>query len=63
MSDLDAKPCVAELDARGFGRGDGDPLAMMGVALDRCLPGRNAMLGNEVYVKSRGFYTSATERP
>ncbi len=26
------------------------PLAMMGVALDRNLPGRNAMLVNEIYV-------------
>ncbi len=44
MSDLDAKPCVADLDARRFCRGYGNPLAMMGGALDRCLPGRNAML-------------------
>ena len=44
MSDLDAKPCVADLDAHGFCRGDGNPLAMMGVALNRYLPGRNAML-------------------
>ena len=50
MSDLDAKPCVADLDARGFCRGYTDPLAMMGVALDRYLPGRNAMLANETYV-------------
>ena len=47
MSDLDAKPCVADLDAREFCRGYTNPLEMMGVALDRYLPGRNAMLGNE----------------
>ena len=50
MSDLDAKPCVADLDAGRFCGGYTDPLAMMGVALDRYLPGRNAMLVNEVYV-------------
>ena len=50
MSDLDAKPCVANLDARRFCRGYTTPLAMMGVARDRYLPGRNAMLANEVYV-------------
>ena len=50
MSDLDAKPCVADLDAHGFCRGYNNPLAMMGVALDRYLPGRNAMLANEAYV-------------
>ena len=44
VSDLDAKPCVADLDARRFCRGYTNPLAMMGVALDRYLPGRNAML-------------------
>jgi len=44
VSDLDAKPCVADLDARWFCRGDGNPLAMMGAALDRYLPGHNAML-------------------
>ena len=54
MSDLDAKPCVADLDVRRFCRGDTKPLAMMGAALDRYLPGRNAMLVNESYVsKSR----------
>ena len=47
MSDLDVKPCVADLDARGFCRGYSNPLAMMGVALDRYLPGCNAMLANE----------------
>ena len=41
---------VANLDAHGFCRGYNNPLAMMGVALDRYLPGRNAMLANEVYV-------------
>ena len=47
MSDLDAKPCVANLDARFFARGYTNPLAMMGVALDRYLPGRNAMLATK----------------
>jgi len=47
VSDLDAKPCVADLDAREFCRGYTPPLVMMGVALDRYLPGRNAMLVNE----------------
>ena len=50
VSDLDAKPCVADLDARRFCRGYTNPLAMMRVALDRYLPGGNAMLGNEIYV-------------
>ena len=49
---LDAKPCVSDLDAHRFCRGYTNPLAMMGVALDRCLPGYNAMLANEVYVKT-----------
>jgi len=43
-ADLDAKPLVANLDARHFCRRYGNPLAMMGVALDHCLPERNAML-------------------
>ncbi len=47
MSDLDANPLVANLDARGFCREYSNPLAMMGVAHDRYLPGRNAMLANE----------------
>ena len=47
MANLDAKPCVADLDARPFCRGYSNPLAMMGVALNRYLPGRNAMLVNE----------------
>ena len=38
---------VANLDAHGFFREQTNPLAMMGVALDRYLPGRNAMLANE----------------
>ena len=50
VSDLDAKTLVADLDARRFCRGDNNPLAMMGVALNRYLLGRNAMLVNEVYV-------------
>ena len=50
MSDLDAKLCVADLDAGQFCRGYTNPLAMMGVALDRYLPGRNAMLVNDAYV-------------
>ena len=33
------KACVADLDARRF--------AMMGVAIDRYLPGRNAMLATK----------------
>ena len=33
VSDLGAKPCVANLDVRRFCRGDTNPLAMMGVAL------------------------------
>ena len=50
VSDLDAKPCVADLDAGRFCRGYGKPLAMMGVALYRYLPGCNSMLANEAYV-------------
>ena len=50
MSDLDAKLCVVDLDARGFCRGGTTPLVVMGVALDRYLPGCNAMLVNESYV-------------
>ena len=50
MSDLDAKPSVVDLDARLFAKGYTNPLVMMGVALDRYLPGRNAMLVNEAYV-------------
>lgn len=57
-ADLDAKPCVADLDARWFCRGYGNPLAMMGVALDRYLPGRNAMLANESYVFNRILTTN-----
>jgi hypothetical protein len=38
VSDLDAKPCVADLDARGFCRGYNTPLAMMGVKRFRVLP-------------------------
>ena len=52
VSDLDAKPCVADLDARGFCRVYTTPLAMMGVALNRCLPGRNAMLVTKSYVSN-----------
>ena len=44
VADLDAKPCVADLDAHRFCKGYNKPLAMMGVALDRYLPGRNTML-------------------
>ena len=44
VSDLDARPCQANLDAHRFCRGYTTPLAMMGIALDRYLPGRNAML-------------------
>ena len=47
VSDLDANPCESDLDAHGFCKGYNNPLVMMGVALDRCLPGRNAMLENE----------------
>ena len=47
VSDLDANPCVIDLDAHRFCRGYTNPLAMMGVALDRYLPGRNAILVNE----------------
>ena len=38
VSDLDAKPCVADLDARPFCRGYTNPLAMMGVKKFRVLP-------------------------
>ena len=55
-SDLDAKPCVADLDAGRFCWGYTDPLAMMGAALDRYLPGRNAMLANEIYVENYEAY-------
>ena len=50
VSDLDAKPCVADLDARGFCRGYTNPLAMMEVALDRYLPGAQRHACNETYV-------------
>lgn len=39
VADLDAKPCVANLDARWFCRGYTNPLAMMGVKSFRVLPG------------------------
>ena len=38
VSDLDAKPCVADLDAGRFCRGYTTPLAMMGVKSIRDLP-------------------------
>lgn len=41
---------MADLDARGFCRGQTNPLAMMGAALDRYLPGRIAVIVNETYV-------------
>ena len=50
VSDLDAKPCVADLDARGFGRGYTDPLAMMGADSIRYLPGFQRHACNEDYV-------------
>ena len=43
---LDADFVLANLDAT---RRNTSPLVMMGVAHDRYLPGRNAMLVNEVY--------------
>ena len=49
VSDIDAKPLVANLDAHRFCRGYNNPLTMIDVALDRYLPGCNAMLANEVY--------------
>ena len=58
MSDLDPKPCVANLDARRFCKGDTNLLAMMGVALDRYFPGRNAMLLTTTYVVSKTKCTS-----
>ena len=58
VSDLDAKPCVADLDAHGFCRGYTNSLAMMGVALDRCFPGRNTMLATRpMYLKQICIYT------
>ena len=39
VADLDAKPCVADLDAREFCRGYSNPLAMMGVKSICDLPG------------------------
>ena len=39
--------CVSDLDARRFCRWYTNPLAMMGAALDRYLPGRNAMLATK----------------
>ena len=57
MSDLDAKPCVADLDAHRFCRWYTNPLAMMGAALDRYLPGRNTMLVNEAYVILLNYLT------
>ena len=50
MPDSDGTPWVDDSDARRFFRGYTNPLAMMGVALDRYLPGRGAMLANEAYV-------------
>ena len=47
VSDLDAKLCVADLDARRFCGEYTNPLVMMEVALYRYLPGRNAMIVNE----------------
>ena len=44
--------CKNNSDALCFCRGYTYPLARMGVALDRCIPGRNSMLVNEVYVKT-----------
>ena len=41
---------MADLDAHCFCRGYDNPLAMMGAALNRYLPGRNAILVNESYV-------------
>jgi hypothetical protein len=38
VSDLDAKPCVADLDAHRFCGGYNTPLVMMEAALDRFLP-------------------------
>ncbi len=35
------------------------PLAIMGVVLDRYLPGHNTMLENEAYVTVIEFYTMA----
>ena len=50
MSDLDAKSCVANLDARGFCRGYTDPLAMMGCEKpSKSFP---TMPVNEIYVIS-----------
>ena len=46
VSDLDAKPCVADLDARGFCRGDGNPLAMMELKDPATYRTFNAMLAN-----------------
>ena len=50
VSGLDAKTCVADLDACWFCRESTNPLAMMGAALDLYLPGRNAMLATTTYV-------------
>ena len=53
---------MADLDAHRFCRGYNTPLAMMGVALDRYLPGRNAMLVNEVYVTFTHIILSANKK-
>ena len=50
MSDLDATDRSSRFGCAAFCRGYTTPLAMMGVALNRCLPGHNAMLANESYV-------------
>ena len=50
VSDLDAKPCVADLDARGFCRGYTNPRACMGVALDPLSSGAQRHACNEAYV-------------
>ena len=65
VSDLDAKPCEADLDAHGSCRGYNIPLAMMGVALDRYLPERNAMLVTKAMYFGGGlilFYMRCREK-
>ena len=52
VSDLDTKPCVANLDARRFCRGYTNPRACMGVKRSAVYRAFNAMLANDAYVKN-----------
>ncbi len=55
----DADFLLVNSDAPRFFRGYTNPLAMMGVALNRYLPGGNAMLVTTTYVVSKTKCTSS----